>query len=34
VVGGQGWSVRLGYSAILSPASAEHRVDLSVNAGF
>ncbi len=34
VMGGQGWSVRLGYSAILSPASAEHRVDLSVNAGF
>jgi outer membrane autotransporter protein len=34
VLGGQGWSVRLGYNAILSPASAEHRVDLSVNAGF
>jgi fibronectin-binding autotransporter adhesin len=34
VVGGQGWSVRLGYSAILNPARAEHRVDLSVNSGF
>ncbi len=34
VLGGQGWSVRLGYSSILSPSSAEHRVDLSVNAGF
>ena len=34
LVSGRGWSVCLGYSAILSPASAEHRVDLSLNAGF
>ena len=29
-----GWSVRLSYDAILNPDSAEHRVNLSVNAGF
>ena len=29
-----GWSVRLGYEAILNQDSAEHRVNLSVNAGF
>ncbi|WP_396180236.1 autotransporter domain-containing protein, partial [Flavobacterium sp.] len=29
-----GWSVRLGYDAILNPQYAEHRINLSVNAGF
>ena len=29
-----GRSVRLGYDAILNQDSAEHRVNLSVNAGF
>jgi autotransporter-associated beta strand protein len=29
-----GWSVRLGYDAILNPQYAEHRINLSVNVGF
>lgn len=29
-----GWSVKLGYEAILNRNAAEHRVNLSVNAGF
>jgi autotransporter-associated beta strand protein len=29
-----GWTVRLSYDAILNPQSAEHRVNLSVGAGF
>ncbi len=29
-----GWTVRLSYDAILNPQSAEHRVNLSINAGF
>jgi uncharacterized protein with beta-barrel porin domain len=29
-----GWSVRLGYDAILNPQFSEHRINLSVNAGF
>ena len=29
-----GWTVRLSYDAILNPQSAEHRVNLSLNAGF
>jgi fibronectin-binding autotransporter adhesin len=29
-----GWSVRLGYEAILNPQFAEHRVNLSVNSDF
>jgi autotransporter-associated beta strand protein len=31
---GNGWSVRVGYDAILNQDSSEHRVNLSVNAGF
>jgi fibronectin-binding autotransporter adhesin len=29
-----GWTVRLSYDAILNPQSAEHRINLSLNAGF
>ena len=29
-----GWTARLSYDAILNPQSAEHRVNLSLNAGF
>jgi hypothetical protein len=29
-----GWTVRLSYDAILNPQSAEHRLNLSVGAGF
>jgi uncharacterized protein with beta-barrel porin domain len=29
-----GWTVRLSYDAILNPQAAEHRVNLSVGAGF
>ena len=29
-----GWTVRLSYDAILNPQAAEHRVNLSLNAGF
>ena len=30
----QGWSVRLGYDATLNQDFAEHRINLSINAGF